>query len=472
MTEEWRKYYTRPACCQGFEIPVVSGFLFLAKGSVREVIYIPYKGKWEAWYPVKPMERFMEKLGRSILKRGWKWENHLKQFYRAAGNLRKIGEILQKTSGTTSRQGLLRNYKALIKAYRDYALFIWQPWSITIFLENWFTRELQKRHKDWQKIYETIARSSETIQTQRMIEEVWKWKIKKTAGGGQRGIDAIVKKFAFLGAYSVNDKVWNKKDILRQSGSLINCEDKLRDAREQRAKNKKAVEQVVKRLREDNKLLAKAAQVINGYVWLRTERVDEYKRAMVLCAHFYRRLEKEFGWPFGFAAHLSMREVINALSNGIVPSLREMQKRDRLQYVVYMTARQTIIIADKKMRERFLKRILGVGVGENEASSMQGSVAFPGRVKGRVQIILNAKDCYLFRRGHILVANMTHPDYMPAIRKSAAIITDEGGIVCHAAIISRELKIPCVVGAKFATKVLKDGDLVEVDAEQGIVRKL
>jgi len=61
---------------------------------------------------------------------------------------------------------------------------------------------------------------------------------------------------------------------------------------------------------------------------------------------------------------------------------------------------------------------------------------------------------------------------MPAIKKASAIVTNVGGITCHAAIVSRELKIPCIIGTKIATKVLKDGDLVEVDAQKGIVKIL
>jgi pyruvate,water dikinase len=64
---------------------------------------------------------------------------------------------------------------------------------------------------------------------------------------------------------------------------------------------------------------------------------------------------------------------------------------------------------------------------------------------------------------------MTDPRYVPLMKKAGAIVTDAGGVLCHAAIVSRELKIPCVVGTKFATQVCKDGDVVEVDAERGIV---
>lgn len=67
---------------------------------------------------------------------------------------------------------------------------------------------------------------------------------------------------------------------------------------------------------------------------------------------------------------------------------------------------------------------------------------------------------------------MTSPWYVPIMEKAAAIVTDEGGITCHAAIISREMSKPCIICTKFATKVLKNGDLVEVDATKGIIKRI
>jgi pyruvate,water dikinase len=67
---------------------------------------------------------------------------------------------------------------------------------------------------------------------------------------------------------------------------------------------------------------------------------------------------------------------------------------------------------------------------------------------------------------------MTRPDYVPAMKKAAAIVTNEGGITCHAAIVSRELGIPCIIGTKIATEVFKDGDVVEVNANHGWVRRI
>jgi phosphohistidine swiveling domain-containing protein len=109
---------------------------------------------------------------------------------------------------------------------------------------------------------------------------------------------------------------------------------------------------------------------------------------------------------------------------------------------------------------------------EKSSLMLKGRVANQGIARGRVRIIQDARRCDEFKHGEILVTAMTSPDYMFAVRRAAAIITDEGGVICHAAIISRELGLPCIVGTKFATKVLHDGDLVEVDAQKGIIKKL
>ena len=89
-----------------------------------------------------------------------------------------------------------------------------------------------------------------------------------------------------------------------------------------------------------------------------------------------------------------------------------------------------------------------------------------------MSIVHNAGELNKVNDNDILVTGMTTPDYLPALRKAAAFVTDEGGVTCHAAIVARELKKPCIVGTKRATQLLKDGELVEVDANSGIVRIL
>ncbi len=100
---------------------------------------------------------------------------------------------------------------------------------------------------------------------------------------------------------------------------------------------------------------------------------------------------------------------------------------------------------------------------------LKGQGAAPGIASGKVVVIRDVKDVGSVREGDILVTKMTNPDMVPAMRKVAAIITDEGGMTCHAAIVSRELGTPAIVGTKNATNVLKNGQLITVDGELGLV---
>ncbi len=101
---------------------------------------------------------------------------------------------------------------------------------------------------------------------------------------------------------------------------------------------------------------------------------------------------------------------------------------------------------------------------------IKGASASNGIIKGKCKLVYTEEDMVKINSGDILVSPMTRPEFLPAIKKSGAVITDEGGVTCHAAIVARELKIPCIIGTKIATKVLKDGDMVEVDANTGIVK--
>ncbi|MDE1860658.1 MAG: hypothetical protein KGH72_02970 [Candidatus Micrarchaeota archaeon] len=103
---------------------------------------------------------------------------------------------------------------------------------------------------------------------------------------------------------------------------------------------------------------------------------------------------------------------------------------------------------------------------------VRGQTAMKGIVVGRARVVLKKAQVKDIRKGEVLVATMTTPDYVVGMRKAAAFVTDEGGITCHAAILARELKKPCIIGTSFATHMLKNGDMVEVDADKGTVRIL
>lgn len=103
---------------------------------------------------------------------------------------------------------------------------------------------------------------------------------------------------------------------------------------------------------------------------------------------------------------------------------------------------------------------------------VKGRCAFAGKVTGKVKIVLSNDDLHKVEKNDILVCDITTPDYIHAIHNASAIVANIGGFTSHSAIVAREFNIPCVIGCGNATNIFKDNDLVEVDAEKGIVRKI
>lgn len=166
-------------------------------------------------------------------------------------------------------------------------------------------------------------------------------------------------------------------------------------------------------------------------------------------------------WDPALLKFITYNELLTALETNTLP-IQELEKRRNEPFAYTNNCiifDLTTLSADGYMFEQDpdIKNI----------STITGTVAFQGNVTGKIKRIFSREDVAYIKEGDILVSPMTSPTYMEAISKSAGIITDEGGITCHAAIIARELKKPCIIGTKIATKVLKDGDMVEINADEG-----
>lgn len=107
-----------------------------------------------------------------------------------------------------------------------------------------------------------------------------------------------------------------------------------------------------------------------------------------------------------------------------------------------------------------------------KTNQLKGTCACKGKAQGTARIINKPYEMNKFKEGDIIISINTTPDLMPVLKKCRAIVTDEGGLTCHASVVSRELNKPCIVGTKFATKVFKDNDILEVDADKGMVRRI
>ncbi|MFA6424449.1 MAG: PEP-utilizing enzyme [Candidatus Magasanikbacteria bacterium] len=137
----------------------------------------------------------------------------------------------------------------------------------------------------------------------------------------------------------------------------------------------------------------------------------------------------------------------------------------------------SVYICDKNKSCRWLykkeaKILISALSKINNVKVLKGVIASPGLVKGEVKIIETKEEFKKMKLGNILVTSMTRPEFLPLMKMSAGIITAEGGITCHAAVVSRELGKPCIINVQGVASVLKDGDMVELNANKGVIRKI
>lgn len=234
----------------------------------------------------------------------------------------------------------------------------------------------------------------------------------------------------------------------------------------------KEIEQKAKKAVQELDFSSKGLSLISllqKYIWLRTARLEAFRKSFYYTKPLILEIAKRAGLSKKEVYSLTPPEIVLFLKENRLPKRESVRKRIK-GCVFLMEKGETRLYSGEKWPEEIEKRFgLGIRVVQK---IIRGQPACLGTARGRVKIVLSKKMVGKVGKGDILVTTMTNPDYTIAMKKASAIITDEGGVTCHAAIIARELGIPCVIGTKIATQVLKDEDLVEVDAEKGLVKKV
>ncbi|MBU4370227.1 hypothetical protein KKG58_05795 [Patescibacteria group bacterium] len=199
---------------------------------------------------------------------------------------------------------------------------------------------------------------------------------------------------------------------------------------------------------------------------------DEKKRINLISDHYIFSFAEEFAkrlkMPLNRFCYLTLEEIKKGLLYGKQVTIKKIQNR-MIQGVFITTPSKGEWVIPKAAKQIWQSLFLF-----NKIKELKGLVACRGektKLRGLVQIVLDPENVK-FKKGRILVTSMTRPDFVPLMKKVKAIVANEGGLTSHAAIISREFNIPCIIGTQVATQFLKDNDLVEIDASAGVVRKL
>ncbi|MFC1753774.1 PEP-utilizing enzyme [Thermoproteota archaeon] len=186
-----------------------------------------------------------------------------------------------------------------------------------------------------------------------------------------------------------------------------------------------------------------------------------------------RPLQKAMALDLGISIEdflqLTYHEVLDSCKKGECTVSEQVIQARHKGFCAGMWNNEEIILTGKDADEleEFFSKPAQVDINE-----IKGNTACMGHAKGKARLVLNPEQAKDFQEGEILVTTMTTPDFVIIMKKAAAIVTDEGGLSCHAAIVSRELGVPCVIGTKIATKAINNGDKLEVNADEGIIKKL
>ncbi len=208
-------------------------------------------------------------------------------------------------------------------------------------------------------------------------------------------------------------------------------------------------------------------QIASDIVYLKAYRKDACFFGMYVLDSLLREIGRRLELGINQVRFMAHWEIPAALRTG---HFSEKTLNDRFKFSVYYQKDGRGVIYTGAAAKRFLARLKVERIKVADVSVISGTVACPGKAKGAVKIINLPEEMGKMRPGDIMVAHTTFPSLVPAMKKAVGIITDDGGITCHAAIVARELKTPCLVGTKIATQALHDGDRVEMDAGKGMMR--
>lgn len=210
-------------------------------------------------------------------------------------------------------------------------------------------------------------------------------------------------------------------------------------------------------------------QVAGEMVYLKSRRSDTRQALYVISNLIIDLLAIKWRVPVKYLEALSVLEVVSIVKNrSCLPE--NLICRWQRSLIIPQSSNHYRIVTDNTIDD-FLNECLDFNLkARKETREIKGQVAQPGKVQGKVKLIFGPQHNNKITQGDILVSVSTSPQLLPAMKLASAFVTDMGGITSHAAIVARELKKPCIVGTKIATKVFKDGDLVEVDADKGVVR--
>ena len=359
---------------------------------------------------------------------------------------------------------LLQKLEKFLAAYRNFLPYLVFPHSIERYFMEIIAQALKKQLASSQNEDEFDYKQVDLLTLSKKV---------KREGFTKKNlqlIDALKDKYAWQPLFSLTAKPLTRKyfeDAIRAyADGNTDVNEEIRSLQQGQKNRVKKLKNTLKEIKA-SKTLQSYVELLQGYMYLRT-----YRKNIIAKAHFLHvPLLMEIGNRVGIGEEIILvtyEEMITYLRSGDMVSRSVINKRKDAWAVVSIGGKVSIVSGKKAVSATAKKYAIEDVQKEISEKLVRGQPACLGKVIGKVRIVKNINEFDTVQQGDVLVTPMTTPDFVPLLQKVCAIVTDEGGVTCHAAIISREYQVPCIVGTGNATKVFTNGDLIEVDANLGI----
>ncbi|MBU0980748.1 MAG: hypothetical protein KJ709_08135 [Nanoarchaeota archaeon] len=389
------------------------------------------------------------------------------RWQKTVSRLKKHEQAVNKGLSDVPDSELLRLLKSFEQDYLEFWLTGLLPEFTNWGVERLLKDEIMKTHrKDFIEIFEALSAPERLSFFQEEELDFMELKLEE----GKKGFANRLKKHAedyhwLRNSYAHTQRLGEKhfKDGLKEI-STEEAREKIKEIKGLPGKVKQNKQEVIKKY-SLGKEVVESADWIAYCIWWQDLRKKYIFMSCSIISAFVHEISKRKKIPYEELCYHTPDELLQLLSKGRKADARARQEGFMIYYE--KEGRLSFISQDANDLARpFIETRI-----DKMTEQLRGLVVSKGKgsVRGKVRILLSPRDH--MGEGDILVTTMTSPDFVVAMRKAKAIVTDEGGMTSHAAIISRELGIPCIVGTGMATKLLKDGDIVTVDVERGLIRK-
>jgi len=426
--------------------------------SFYEQIYVPEDGNEVCYINETKWNEFVFSLKSKYLDTPKNYARFEKLFMQAGNNYMKTAEkIAESDIQKASNEELKRLYLDYLNKNIKYGPFIWMQFIINNFFADKAKEIIMSKvgsdNRQLHDFVDVALRPGKKAAALQLSEIAAKW-----LSLSEKERMESYEKFKWVPCLDIHNRPWTKEEFFSRIREFKKVDKELTVS----------YGELLKKIKPT---------VTEQYILDATKRLsylkdlkDDFRRQGVMHGQkLFQEIARRMDVELVDISYMLEEEVLDFLGGGKRISRNIVEERKK-GFVVYFSDSRVICKSGKYIDSTLSD--LGIVTLEKFSEEVKGTTASAGIAKGIVKIVKGVSDLAKVKKGDIMVAVTTHPDYVPAMRRTAGIVTDEGGITSHAAIVARELGIPCIVGTHHATKSLKDGDEVEIDGNAGFVRKI